>query len=415
MADQQADRLTYLPEAIERINQAISDARRPWRSQAEQAKLLAGATSDATDVLMRLSGDDDLWDQLALQRDLPIAYFKLPLTPRLLTSLGYDEEEAEQLVAQGNRMLERLTTGPAKDRAAARRSVEATRQTVSQLVTVMQQVTEQADAGIENLQRRQGQIRRLLGLLYQVVQVLSSIATSIAVSAMFTPSPPSWAPPILASVAELRHGLGDGTLALLTFTAAEQGARIATAFGQPAAASLTSLRLWVEPSWRPLSAIADPHLVQELEKLFPDLRRPGASLTADQPSRESTAPQTAAGQESARVDPVEPDASSTADPLGRHGKETRIATGQGSVRPREDPVEPLELPRRPHEQNELDDFDLLAPADEEEPYPTQPDPENQLVLGPEPEARSGIKIVGQPVDPEAGQDPQDPPGPISPR
>jgi hypothetical protein len=275
----QRDRFDYLPDAIQQISRTVSDAKRKFRLPAEQAKILAGATHDAAAVLDRMSNDNDLWKLLSTQGQLPIASFRLPLTSELFTGLGYDEDRAEELVAEGNRMLKYLATGSVHDPAAAQHSAEAVRQTIRGLAEITRELAEEADAGIEYLEHRQKQVRRLIGFLGQVVQVLFNLVISVAVSAMFTADMPTWAPPILERVDDLRKGLGDGTLALLTFSVAEQGARIATAFGQPAAAALASVRAWYAPSWRPLSATADPRLVRELEELFPNLRDPGLSPT----------------------------------------------------------------------------------------------------------------------------------------
>jgi hypothetical protein len=265
---------SYVFEAIERIKRAVSEAKRSWRSEADRAKLLASATYDAADTLERLSQDDDLWEKLAAQRKLPIAQFSLPLIPELLTALGYDQDDAERLVGEGNRMLKRLTTGPAEDRAAAQHLFADARKTIAELAQATRRLAEEADDGIANLERRQGHIRRLLGLLDQVLNILMNIAVGVAVAVMPITDPPSWAAPAMELAADLRDGLGDATLWLLTFAAAEQGARIATAFAHPTAASLTTLRSWAEPSWRPLASTADPQLVKELERLLPNLLQP---------------------------------------------------------------------------------------------------------------------------------------------
>ncbi len=259
--------LSYLPAAVDRISQKVLEARRPWQQANDRAKLVVDATRDAAHTLERL-GDEPIWNGLSRQQQRQLGQLgkaKVVLSTDVLVEHGCDQEDAESLIDEVNRRLEAYAQRPRWPGAAA--PGDAARQTIRKLAQVASTLAEEADDGIAHRQQREAQVRKLLTVLELIVRVLVDVTVGIAASLLLADREPQWASSVLRSVDELRPGLATAGLFLLTFTAAEQGAKLAIDVAHVPAWSAAKLSALAHPDWRPLSRTGNPALRRQLQEL----------------------------------------------------------------------------------------------------------------------------------------------------
>jgi hypothetical protein len=245
------------------IIEEIDNAKQPSQRTLDRAKIVAAATRKAARTLERLSDDNLLWEAFQEQQyKLVLRDLRLPVTTDMLVELGCDTDEAQHLVEVAQQMLWSLIRGPQSGEAHYKLPVEVGREAIRELAGLTKELANQADQGILYRQGRDDFVHGLERVLIGIVSVLVNIIMSFALSQ----GTPTWAEPILHSIDSLRQVADEATLSLLTFAAAEQGARITAELVPMGTYAPARLATWIWPDWRPFSG-AHPQLVQRFKEV----------------------------------------------------------------------------------------------------------------------------------------------------